>query len=251
MRRILGVLFLALAVITPTFAQDSEADLKKELAEIKKELAEIKKLLQARPAPAAPSRPAAPNVKDVEFNLGDNPIKGDPSAALTLVEMTDYQCPFCSRYANQTYPQIEKEYVETGKIRYALLDLPLESIHRSAFKAAEATHCAEEQGKFWEMHDRLFANQRALEPWSGHAEAIGLDVAAFDACMESGKYAESIREDMATASKAGARGTPAFLIAKTDPDDPKKVTGLVSLRGAQPFPNFKAQLDRALSELEK
>ena len=125
--------------------------------------------------------------------------------------------------------------------------MPLERIHPLAFKAAEATHCAEEQGKFWEMHARLFENQKALEPWSGHAEALGLDTAAFDACMESGRHAEAIRADMAEASKAGATGTPSFVIAQTNPDDPTKVTGIVFLRGAVPFANFKAAIDAALA----
>ncbi len=128
------------------------------------------------------------------------------------------------------------------------LDLPLERIHRSAFKAAEATHCAEEQGKFWEMHDRLFENQKALEPWSGHAEALGLDVAEFDACMASDRHAAAIRKDMAEAGKAGATGTPSFVLALTDPEDAQKVEGLTFIRGAQPFSAFKAQIDAALSE---
>jgi protein-disulfide isomerase len=126
--------------------------------------------------------------------------------------------------------------------------MPLERIHKLAFKAAEATHCAEEQGKYWEMHDRLFEHQRALEPWSGHAEALGMDVAAFDACMSSDKYADAVRKDMAEASKAGASGTPSFVLAKTNPDDPTKVTGLAFIRGAQPFAAFKAQIDSALED---
>lgn len=125
--------------------------------------------------------------------------------------------------------------------------MPLERIHKLAFKASEATHCAEDQGKFWEMHDRLFANQRALEPWSAHAEALGLDVAQFDQCMSSGKYADAVRKDMAEATKAGATGTPSFVVALTDPDDPTKVEGVTFIRGAQAFPAFKAQIDSALS----
>ena len=121
-------------------------------------------------------------------------------------------------------------------------------MHKLAFKAAEATHCAEDQGKFWEMHDRLFENQKALEPWSGHAEALGLDVAAFDQCMSSDKHAAAVRQDMAEASKAGATGTPSFVIAITDPEDPTKVTGVSFLRGAQRFPAFKTQIDQALAE---
>ena len=131
------------------------------------------------------------------------------------------------------------------------LDLPLERIHKQAFKAAEATHCAEEQGKYWEMHDRLFQHQRALEPWSGHAEALGLDVAAFDECMGSGRHADAVRRDMAEAGKAGASGTPSFVLAKNDTSDPTKVIGLAFIRGAQPFNTFKVQIDAALREVAK
>ncbi len=137
--------------------------------------------------------------------------------------------------------------MDTGKIRYALLDMPLESIHKLAFKAAEATHCAEDQGRFWEMHHRLFEQQKALEPWKAHAEALGLDVAKFEECMTSGRHAPAIRKDIAEAQKAGVTGTPAFLIAVTDPADKTKVKGLTTLRGAKPYDQFKAELEQALA----
>lgn len=137
--------------------------------------------------------------------------------------------------------------METGKVRYVLLDMPLESIHKFAFKAAEASQCAEEQGKYWEMHHRLFENQKALEPWNAHAEALGLDVKRFEECMTAGKHAAAIRKDMAEAAKAGVTGTPAFLIAATDPADRKKVKGMSTLRGAQPYERFKAELEQALA----
>ena len=146
-----------------------------------------------------------------------------------------------------TYPQIAKEYIDTGKIRYALLDLPLESIHKKAFKASEATWCAEDQGKYWEMHKRLFENQKALEPWSDHAAAVGLDVAAFDSCMNSGKHTKGIRADMKQAQSVGITGTPQFVLAVTDPKDPNKAKGLVHIRGAQPFARFKSEIDQALA----
>ena len=106
-----------------------------------------------------------------------------------------------------TYPKIKEEYIDTGKVRYALLDLPLESIHKKAFKAAEATRCGGEQGKYWEMNHRLFENQKALEPWTAHAEALGLDTKGFDACLASGRHAESIRADIAVAQSAGVTVT--------------------------------------------
>ena len=131
-------------------------------------------------------------------------------------------------------------------MRYTLLDLPLESIHKNAFKAAEATRCADEQGRYWEMHDRLFANSRTLVPMDPHAEAAGLDLAAFQECMSSGRHTDAIRQDMAIARKAGITGTPGFLLARTDAGDPKKVVGITFLRGAQPFAAFKAAIDAAL-----
>ncbi len=142
---------------------------------------------------------------------------------------------------------IEKEFVETGKVRYVLLDLPL-AMHPLAFKAAEAAQCARDQGKYWEMHQRLFANQRNLEPWTAHAEAIGLDVGQFEACLSSDKHAEGVRQAIATARQVGATGTPSFVLAETDPDNPSRVTGVSFIRGAQPFNVFKAQIEDALRE---
>lgn len=224
-------------------------DLQKGQDEMRKQLEEIKKLLQQRPgAAAAAAAPAGPQVRNVIFDLGNNPVVGTPTATVTLVEFTDYQCPFCSRHVKNTHPQIAKEYIETGKIRFVSLDMPLENIHEDAFVAAQAAHCADDQGKYWEMHDRLFENPRAIRPLDSHAEAIGLDVEPFNTCISSEKYAAAVRKDMAEAKKAGASGTPSFVVAKTDPSDPTKVTGIAFLRGAKAFEAFKTELDRALEE---
>ena len=131
-----------------------------------------------------------------------------------------------------------------------LLDLPLESIHKQAFKAAEATHCAGDQGKYWEMHDRLFANPKALEPFAGHAGAIGLDLVSFNQCLENGTHVKAIRKSMAEANKV-TTGTPAFVLGLTDPNDPKKVTGISFIRGAQPIAAFESNIDTALSQATK
>ena len=100
------------------------------------------------------------------------------------------------------------------------------------------------------MHDRLFANQRALEPFSGHAEALGLDIAAFESCIDGDTHAAAVRADMAEARKAGASGTPSFVLAETDAADPSKVKGIAFLRGAQPFAAFKSEIDKALGALD-
>ena len=129
-----------------------------------------------------------------------------------------------------------------------LRDLPLEAIHPFAMKAAEATHCAGEQGKYWEMHDRLFANQRELArpDLSKHAQALGLDVGAFDQCLDTGKAAARIGKDVAEAGKLQANGTPTFFIGLTDSKSSQiKGTRIV---GAQPYQAFKQAIDRLLSE---
>jgi protein-disulfide isomerase len=243
-----GLVVAALLSPHSAFAQEpSNADLKKEIEALttamkamQTDLQEIKALLQRGAQPAAPPQ-------NFTLDLGTNAFKGEKTARLTMVEFTDYQCPFCSRYARDTFPQIEKDYIATGKIKYVLMDLPLESIHKLAFKAAETANCAGEQGKYWQMHDRLFENQKALEPWSGHAEAIGLDVPQFEACLGSGKHAAEIRRDMAQAQSAGVTGTPGFFLAVTDPAS-TKVKTLRVLKGAQPYANFKAQIDALLEE---
>ena len=233
----------------PAVAQEpSNAELKKQIQALsdsmkamQSDLQEIKALLQRGAAP-----PAAPP-QNVTLDLGSNPFKGQKNAPLTLVEFTDYQCPFCSRHVRETYPQLEKEYIATGKLKYVMLDMPLESIHKFAFKAAEAANCAGEQGKYWEMHDRLFANQQTIDSWNAHAEAVGLDVAKYEACLTSGQQGAEIRRDIAQAQVAGITGTPGFFLAATDPTS-SKVKTLRSIKGAVPYAMFKAQIDALLQE---
>lgn len=145
-------------------------------------------------------------------------------------------------------PQIETEYIKTGKVKYVALDFPLEAIHKNAFKAAEAARCASDQDKFWEMHARLFANQQALAPTNlpKHAQAIGLDMPKFQQCLDGGKYAAEIRKDLAEGQKAGVTGTPGFFLGITDPKDQKVKVSRV-LKGAQPYASFKEAIDSLLS----
>lgn len=145
-------------------------------------------------------------------------------------------------------PQIEQEYIKTGKLKYVVRDFPLEAIHKEAFKAAEAAHCAGEQGKYWEMHDRLYSNQRALGPKDlpQHAQALGLDVPKFQQCLESGKHAARIRKDLEEGQQAGVTGTPGFFLGLTEPNDPR-VKVLRVLKGAQPYSSFKNTIDALLS----
>ncbi len=143
-------------------------------------------------------------------------------------------------------PQIEKEYIETGKMKHAFMDFPL-PMHGQAMKAAEAGLCAGDQGKFWEMHDRLFANQNALAPEAllKHAEDLGLDMSKFKECLDSKKYAEGIKKEMVEGQKAGVTGTPAFYLGFVESDGKVKATKKIS--GAVPYANFKAVIDEMLS----
>jgi protein-disulfide isomerase len=176
-------------------------------------------------------------VPRTEVSLDDDPIKGNKNAPVTIVEFSDYQCPFCGRYFSQTYPQILKQYVNTGKVKYVFRDFPL-SFHKNAQKAAEAAECAHEQDKYWEMHDKLFENQRNLDIASlkQYAADINLDTKKFNSCLDSGKYASEVQKDFNEGSRYGVSGTPTFFING------------IKLVGAQPLSAFKQVIDAELTK---
>ena len=144
-------------------------------------------------------------------------------------------------------PKLEKEYVETGKLKYVARDFPLETIHKFARKASEAFWCANEQGKGAEMHDRLFANQQQLQPEAleKHAEALGLNVQTFKTCLDSDKYADKITASLQEGQKVGVTGTPAFLLGYTQGDG-AEIKAVKFLVGALPFTTFKDNIDKLL-----
>src|SRR3989344_7101547 len=146
----------------------------------------------------------------VTVEIGDSPVLGSKSAKVTIVEFSDYECPFCGRHFEQTYPQLKKDYIDTGKVQLVFKDFPL-SFHPQAQKAAEAARCAGEQGKYWEMHDKLFSNQQSLsvENEKKWAKELGLNTAKFDSCLDSGKYASAVQADSNYGQSIGVSGTPA------------------------------------------
>ena len=145
-----------------------------------------------------------------------------------------------------------KNYVEAGKVRYAMREFPLTSIHPRATKASEAALCAGDQGKYWEMHDLIFNNQRKLADADllAHADALAIDKSAFRACLESGKYAEQVKRDVEFGAKAGVRGTPSFLIGRTNPKNQNSFTATEFLRGAQPYAAFEKAIEGLLKGVE-
>jgi protein-disulfide isomerase len=146
-------------------------------------------------------------------------------------------------------PQLQRDYIQTGKVKYVVRHFPLEAIHKEAFGAAAAANCAGEQGKYWEMHDRMFANQATLKDLAAHAAAIGLDVTRFQECLGGDRHAAAIRRDISDGQLAGVRGTPAFFIGITEPNA-GSIKPLKTLTGAHPYATFKALIDSIL-EAEK
>ena len=170
----------------------------------------------------------------VTIDIGNSPTKGPENAKITLIEFSDFQCPFCSR-GMQTMEAVLKEYPNDVKLVFKHLPLPF---HPQAKPAARASIAAGKQGKFWEMHDALFENQKNLsdETYMNLAKEIGLDLAKFKKDYEDPEVAKMVEEDAALATKLGVRGTPGFF-----------VNG-VQVRGAQPLPKFKELIDRWLSK---
>ncbi len=201
---------------------------------------------RAKESPPAVRAVAETPASEIVLKIADAPSRGAKDARLVLVEFSDYQCPFCARHVRETMPEIEREYVRTGKVRYVFRDFPLEAIHPQAFRAAEAARCAGEQGKFWEMHDRLFSHQQALGPEAllVHAEAVGLDVKRFQRCLERGTFVERIRRDLAEGQQAGVRGTPTFFLGFAEPGGKVRVARV--LRGAHSYRVFRQTIEELL-----
>lgn len=184
------------------------------------------------PPPAKTAPPSAQTLMD-----GEDPVIGKPDAKVTVVEFSDFQCPFCGSFFTNTLPQVKANYIATGKIRFVYRDFPLSSIHAEAEKAAEAAECASAQGKFWEYHDILFARQTTLsvtneKKW---AAELNLDTQKFNQCLDSGASAAEVAKDYADGQTLGVSGTPTFYI------NGQQVVGAV------PYSQFQAALDAAIA----
>jgi len=184
---------------------------------------------------AATPTPELPAVVE-NVSIDDDPMMGPEDAPVTIVEFSDFQCPYCQRSAEEVLPLILEQYPE--QVRLVYRDFPLTQIHPQALPAALAAECADDQGKFWEYHDLLFANQSALDDASleAYAAQIGLDQAVFDQCYTSQEHLDEIRLDYQDGLTYGVSGTPAFF-----------VNGL-RIVGAQPFSVFQQAIEQALAE---
>jgi protein-disulfide isomerase len=167
----------------------------------------------------------------------DDPMIGDPDAPVTIVEFSDFQCPFCERFYSQTYLSLKENYVDTGKVKIVFRDFPL-SFHPEAEPAALAAECANEQGEFWAFHDLIFENQGSMSAsaYLEWAAEIGLDVGQFSECVDSQKYKSEVASDYNDGGRLGVTGTPGFFV------NGELVTG------AQPYAVFAAAIDAQLAK---
>jgi protein-disulfide isomerase len=195
------------------------------------------------PTPTLAPQPTIPTeAQYIEVSVDDDPVLGDKNAPITIIEFSDYQCPFCKRAFDQTLPDLKKNYIEKGKVKLVFRDLPL-PFHTEADEAAIAANCAGAQGKYWEMHDVLFQQQSA---WAGQADPknaltqiakeLGVNEAEFTSCYNDPATRKEVEADYADAGAAGATGTPTFFINGR------------KLVGAQPYQAFEAVIEDELKK---
>ena len=239
---IAAVLALSIAGATWVTASRQIDQLRRELASLTDAHREL--ALQVTQGRKAGSGPVGQTI-----SVAHAPARGNPDAVVTLIEFSDYECPFCIRHFQQTMPRIDQNYINTGKIRYVFRDFPIDQNHPQAIKAHEAARCALEQDKFWELHPRLFSAPGTHTPLAleDRAKEAGLSEPAFRTCIASGSTTADIRASDNLAGTLGATGTPWFFVGlrdlKTD-----QVRVLKPIGGAQPYEQFVIALDAALIE---
>lgn len=201
----------------------------------------------AKPQPTTQEQIGPKILKNI--SLDDDPMKGNPDAEITIVEFSDFQCPFCAKFHESTLPMLEKEYISTGKVNFVYRDFPIQSIHPNAIPAALASECADDQGKFWEMHDLIFLNQnvwknlsiaQAVSLFKQYSAELEIESNEFSECMDSGKHIEEIGLDLNDGRNYGVSGTPGFFVGNNE-------IGFVELKGAQPFSSFQRVIEGQLS----
>jgi protein-disulfide isomerase len=218
---------------------DSDAVTQSELDEAISKLES--KIQSVQQAPSLPPQP-------VRISQDNDPIRGDPNAPITIIEFSDFQCPFCARFHVETLPSLLEEYIDVGKVNLVYRDFPIQSIHPNALPAAVAAECANEQGKYWEYHDTLFEKQNGwsrldsnavISTFSQYATDVGLEQQQFDSCLGSGKYLQEVQGDLSDGRDYDITGTPGFFIGNDE-------IGFVKINGAQPFESFQKVIDAQL-----
>lgn len=259
--KVATIAFVALVSLSPPLQQDPAQEiavlrrqvqeLRDQQAQMQRELTAIKNFLQTLMQQArgqgAAQEPEIPGLIGASVPTAGEPVLGSGSAKVTIMEVSDYQCPFCKRQTLETFPQIDAEYIRSGKVQYLFVDYPIAQLHPTAARSHEAANCAAEQGKYWEMHRSLFASPVAKDDASltAQAKSAGVDTARLQACLASGKFTASVQASVRRMEGLGIAGTPMVLIGLTPaPGQPMKIVKFVY--GAQPFAAFKSAIDSLL-----
>ena len=254
--RLAVVSFVALISLSPP-QQQSQAEeiaalkrqveeLREQQAQMQRELTAIKNFLQSLLQPRQQGADV-PGIVGAAIPTANEPAMGSASAKVTVMEISDYQCPFCKRQTQQIFPQLVNEYIKPGKVQYIFVDYPIAQLHPTAARSHEAAICSGDQGKYWEMHVSLFNNPVAQtdEALVAQAKSVGLDVNAFRSCLTSGRHADSVRASVKRMEGLGISGTPMTVIGLTPaPGEAMKVVKYVY--GAQPYSAFKEAIDSLL-----
>lgn len=191
------------------------------------------------------NQPALP----VAISADDDPVMGNDNAPITIIEFSDFQCPYCARFHAQTLPLLLENYIDSGKVKLVYRDFPLQNIHPNALPASVAAECADEQGKYWQYHDALFENQNqwnnldtidAIAKFGEYASVLELNQEQFNTCLNTGKYVSEIKNDLDDGREYGIDGTPGFFVGNDK-------LGYVKISGAEPFENFKKIIDSQLN----
>ena len=192
--------------------------------------------------------PSPTNNGLVQVSLDDDPLLGDKNAPITIVEFGDFQCPFCKRFHQQTLPDIKSNYIDKGIVNIVWKDFPIQSIHQNAVASSIAGECADDQGLFWELHDRIFDEQQnweglptsiAINDFKRYASEIGINENEFNKCLDSEKYRQEVLDDFSYGSRIGISGTPAFFVGNQQ-------VGFVQITGAQPYSVFENIIEALL-----
>jgi protein-disulfide isomerase len=228
---------LPLVLLLPLAAQNTKKNGKKDgisseqAEQILDELRQIRQLLEKQADKNGPPGPSR-----ARLDLEGFQMLGSKDAPYTLVEFTDYQCPFCRQFHTTVYAELKRNYIDTGKIRFYSRDLPIDALHPNATRAAEAARCAADQGQYWNLRDVMGANpdQLDLESLVADAGSLKMNTSSFRVCLQSQKYKEAVQTDVLEAMKIGAEATPTFVLGKSTPQG---VEGELIV-GSQPYSEF-------------
>jgi protein-disulfide isomerase len=235
---------LPLILLLPLGAQDAKKQPKKDTGitsdqadQILEELRQIHQLLQAQAEKNGPPQPSR-----AKLDLSGYQMLGSKSAPVTMVEFTDYQCPYCRQFHMAVFNELKKNYIDTGKVRFYSRDLPLDSLHPNANRAAQAGRCAADQGQFWTMRDMMSSNpdKLDLDHLVDEAGTLKMDTKAFRGCLETQKYKEAVQTDVLDAMKIGAQATPTFVLGKSTPQG---VDGEL-IEGTRPYAEFVREISK-------